>query len=83
MTKSEKIKIGGILFNLGWQSDCEFSGAVFEMFKDGKKYGALSVSKAGDELDFNSNVYATEAEAKACVDARQWMNENYKTSYKY
>ena len=83
MTKNENIKIGNILFNLGWKSDSEFSGAIFEMIKDGKKYGALLVAKTGDEIGFNSGIYATEEEVEACVLARKWMNNNYNTGYKY
>ena len=72
----KKIEVDGIEFIIGKQNDSEFSGPIFEMVKDGKKYGVLCVSENQRELGFNSGVFATDAEMSAIKKAKQILRES-------
>lgn len=80
---TQTVIINGIKFNLGWLYAFESSGPIFEIYREDEKHGALSVRKEGDELGWNSGLFATNEEARACALARKWMNENYNTKYSY
>lgn len=76
-TGIETISVNGINFTIGYTSNCEFSGYVFEMTKDGKKYGALWVDKENRKLGYDGNVYATDDEISAIEIAKSIMKEKY------
>lgn len=64
-------KINGIEFQIGYQSDAEFSGPVFTMLKDGKRYGVLMTTKENREIGFNQGVEADDVEIAAIEAARE------------
>lgn len=69
------IKVNGIKFNIGWMADAEFAGPVFEIYKNGKTYGALCVDSENRELGFMSGVYATDEEIVAIKKAMEILNK--------
>lgn len=71
----KKIEVDGVKFIIGKQNDCEFSGPIFEMVKDGKKYGVGCVSENQRELGFNSGVFATDKELEAIKKAEKILKE--------
>lgn len=74
-SKYETIIIDGMKFHIGYQADKEFSGKIFEVYKNGEWHGALYVACGlGRELGFNSGVYATEEEANT-------IQKTYKTYF--
>lgn len=77
MTKSkvETIKVDGVKFNIGYMIDPEFAGPVFEIYKNGKTYGALSVNSKNRELGFMSGIYATDEELIAIEKAKEILNK--------
>ena len=80
MNKIENIAVNGFEFRIGFQSDKEFSGIVFEIKKDGKWYGVAFCGLTMDfdgvptyfnEIGWNTGIIANETELKAISKARE------------
>ena len=68
--KYETITVDGMKFHVGFRADEEFSGEIFEVYKNGRWYGALAVACIGErELGWNSGVSVTDQEAETIKKA--------------
>lgn len=74
---ARRFEIGGREFNIGWQSDVEFSGPVFEIKKCGKWFGCGGVTDCSRELSFNSGVFADDIDIYAIEQAHRVLMAEY------
>lgn len=74
---TEKIVIDGILFEIGYLSESEFSGYVCAMKKNNEWHGVLFVDNNNREIGFNSGIMATDNEIQAIGKAKKMMKEVY------
>lgn len=74
---TEIVKVNGISFRIGYLTESEFSGYVFEMKKNGSWYGVLMVSESERELGYESGIFATDDELAAIKIAGNILSEKY------
>lgn len=77
MTSVKTYNVNGFDFRIGFQADKEFSGPVFEIVKDGKRYGVMTTTAENREMGFNQGAEASDEELSAISEARKILYTNH------